>query len=57
MNAMPKAVREYLVAQGKKWGKIGGKKSMAALTPEQRSELGRKAVRARKHRPVLPENR
>jgi hypothetical protein len=36
---------------GKKGGKAGGKKGgkarMAALTPEQRSELARKAVRTR----------
>jgi hypothetical protein len=36
---------------GKKGGKAGGKKGgkarMAALTPEQRTELARKAVRTR----------
>jgi hypothetical protein len=51
---------------GRKGGKVGGKKGgkarMAALTPEQRKDLARKAVRARwakrkKRRDGLPEPR
>ena len=42
-------VSEVMREMGKKGGKAGGKKGgkarMAALTPEQRSELARKAVR------------
>ena len=44
-------VSEVMREMGKKGGKAGGKKGgkarMAALTPEQRSELARKAVRTR----------
>jgi hypothetical protein len=42
----PKALR-WFRAQGARGGKKGGKSRMAALTPEQRSELARKAARAR----------
>ncbi len=35
--------REYFKAQGRR----GGKKSRAALTPAQRSEVARKAAQAR----------
>ena len=44
---LPKDVRDFFVKQGSLGGKIGGKKRMSGLTPEQRSELGRKAVAAR----------
>ena len=44
-------ISEVMREMGKKGGKAGGKKGgkarMAALTPEQRSELARKAVQAR----------
>jgi hypothetical protein len=40
-------VRAYFAKEGAKGGKIGGKKRMEAMTPEQRSELARKAVAAR----------
>jgi hypothetical protein len=44
-------VSEVMREMGKKGGKAGGKKGgkarMAALTPEQRKELARKAVRTR----------
>ncbi len=44
-------VSEVMRQMGKKGGKAGGKKGgkarMAALTPEQRKELARKAVRTR----------
>jgi hypothetical protein len=44
-------ISEVMRAMGKKGGKAGGKKGgksrMAALTPEQRTELARKAVHAR----------
>jgi|GEM_PF-3594991 len=33
--------------QGSRGGKIGGKKRMGGLSPEERSELARKAVAAR----------
>lgn len=44
---LPKNVRDFFVKQGSRGGKIGGKKRMGGLTPEQRSELARKAVAAR----------
>ena len=44
---LPKNVRDFFVKQGSRGGKIGGKKRMDGLTPEQRSELARKAVAAR----------
>jgi hypothetical protein len=44
-------ISEVMRTMGRKGGKVGGKKGgkarMAALTPEQRKELARKAVRAR----------
>jgi hypothetical protein len=40
-------MREMGKKGGKAGGKKGGKARMAALTPEQRSELARKAVRTR----------
>jgi hypothetical protein len=51
MVAMPKrklppAVLEFFRLQGAKGGKIGGKRSLATMTPEQRSERARKASRA-----------
>ena len=44
---LPKNVRDFFVKQGSRGGKIGGKKRMDGLTPEQRSELASKAVAAR----------
>ena len=44
---LPKNVRDFFVKQGSRGGKIGGKKRMGGLTPEQRSDLARKAVAAR----------
>jgi hypothetical protein len=44
---LPKNVRDFFVKQGSLGGKIGGKKRMGGLSPEQRSELARKAVAAR----------
>jgi hypothetical protein len=44
---LPKNVRDFFAEQGSRGGKIGGKKRMDRLTPEQRSELARKAVAAR----------
>jgi hypothetical protein len=44
-------ISEVMREMGKKGGKAGGKKGgkarMAALTPEQRKELARKAIRTR----------
>jgi hypothetical protein len=39
--------RDFFVEQGRKGGKLGGKKRAESMTPEQRRELALKAVRAR----------
>ena len=39
------------VERGSKGGKKGGKARKEALTPEQRSEIARKAAEARWHKP------
>ena len=44
---LPEDVRAFFVEQGSRGGKIGGKKRMAGLTAEQRTELAHKAVTAR----------
>jgi hypothetical protein len=44
---LPPEVREFFKKQGAKGGKIGGKRSLETMTPEQRSERARKAVAAR----------
>ena len=44
---LPPEVLEYFRKQGAKGGKIGGKRSLETMTPEQRSERARKAVAAR----------
>ena len=38
---------EYFREQGRKGGKLGAKARMTKLTPEQRSEIAKKAVAAR----------
>jgi hypothetical protein len=44
---MPKDFRDYLSKIGRKGGLKGGVARAAKLTPEERSESARKAVRAR----------
>jgi hypothetical protein len=44
---LPPEVLEFFRKQGAKGGKIGGKRSLETMTPEQRSERARKAVAAR----------
>jgi hypothetical protein len=44
---MPPAVLEYFRKEGVKGGKIGAKKRMEVLTPEQRAEIASNAARAR----------
>lgn len=46
-NTLPPELLEYFREQGRKGGKIGGKARAEKLTPEQRSEIARKAVAAR----------
>ena len=43
----PSVISQVMSEMGRKGGKKGGKSRMAMLTPEQRSKLGSKAVRAR----------
>ena len=44
---LPPEIREFFKKQGAKGGKIGGKRSLETMTPEQRSERARNAVAAR----------
>jgi len=52
---LPPEVREFFKKQGAKGGRIGGKRSLETMTPEQRSERARKAVAAReaKRKPAI----
>ena len=45
--AIPDSVREYFREQGRIGGKKGGKARAKKLSPEQRSAIATKAVRAR----------
>jgi hypothetical protein len=47
MEKKKKSKNPHAVALGRLGGRKGGKVRFAKLTPEQRSELGRKAVLAR----------
>ena len=44
---LPKVALEFFREQGRKGGKLSGAARMKKLTPEQRSEVARKAVAAR----------
>lgn len=44
---IPPEALEFFVKAGRKGGRIGGKKRVANMTPEQLSEANRKAVQAR----------
>jgi len=47
MKKLPPAVREYFKAEGAKGGKLSAAARLKKLTPEQRSEIARKAAAAR----------
>jgi hypothetical protein len=44
---MPRAVRKYLQEIGREYGRKGGLCRRRNLTPQRRSEIARKAARAR----------
>jgi hypothetical protein len=44
---LPEDVLEFFRKQGSKGGKIGGKRSLETMTPEQRTERAKHAVAAR----------
>jgi hypothetical protein len=46
-SILPVEVLEYFRKQGAKGGRIGGKRSLETMTPQERSERARKAVAAR----------
>lgn len=46
-DSRSKAVSEYLAQIGRKGGKVGGKRRLITMTSEQRSEVARKAAKAR----------
>jgi hypothetical protein len=44
----PKTVSKVMAMLGRKGGKIGGKRSLETMTPEQRIERARKAGKAKR---------
>lgn len=44
---LPEEVLEFFRKQGSRGGKIGGKRSLETMTPEQRTERAKLAVAAR----------
>jgi hypothetical protein len=44
---LPPEIRDFFVKMGRRGGKIGGRKRVANMTPEQLSEANRRAVQAR----------
>jgi hypothetical protein len=44
---LPKSISEYMAQIGSKGGKIGGKKRLKTMTPEQRKKAAQKAAKAR----------
>lgn len=49
--AVPSTISEYMAAIGSKGGKIGGKKRLKTMTPEQRKKIAQKAAKARWKKP------
>ena len=47
MTRLPKGVREAMREAGRIFGREGGKARAKKLSPEQRSEIARRAVQAR----------
>jgi hypothetical protein len=47
MGKLPKEIRDKFKRWGRKGGLLGGRKRTDAMTPEQRSELAKKAAEAR----------
>ena len=45
--AVPASISEYMAAIGSKGGKIGGKKRLKTMTPEERRKVAQKAAKAR----------
>ena len=58
MRKLPSEILEYFRAQGAKGGRIGGKRSLETMTPEERSARAKKASKAaaeaRKAKPKKP---
>jgi len=54
---LPPEVLEFLRKQGAKGGKLGGKRCLETMTPEQRSERAKKAVAAREAKRRLKKSR
>jgi hypothetical protein len=44
---LPKSISEYMAQIGSKGGKIGGKRRLKTMTPEQRRKAAQKAARKR----------
>lgn len=45
--AVPQSISEYMAQIGSNGGKIGGKKRLKTMTPEQRKKAAQKAAKAR----------
>ena len=54
---LPPEVMEFFRKQGAKGGKIGGKRCLETMTPEQRSARARKAVATREANRALKKPR
>jgi hypothetical protein len=49
---VPKSISAYMAAMGRKGGKIGGKRRLQTMTPEQRKAIAAKAAGARWGKPA-----
>ena len=47
LGVQPEVVSEYMAHIGRRGGRIGGKRRLQTMTPEQRSAVALKAARAR----------
>jgi hypothetical protein len=49
--AVPHGLSDYMAAIGRKGGRIGGKRRLKTMTPEERSKVAKRAARARWKKP------
>jgi hypothetical protein len=47
VGQVPASISEYMARIGSKGGKIGGKRRLETMTPEERSRIAAKAAKAR----------
>lgn len=46
-TATPSTISEYMAQIGRKGGKVGGKRRLKTMTPEERRKVARQAAKAR----------